>query len=312
MIISASRRTDIPAFYSKWFMNRITAGYCTVPNPFNRNQVSHVSLSPEDTEVIVFWTRNAGPLLPHLPDLDKRGYRYYFQYTLLDYPRELDPKTPSVKSNIKIFKELSDLIGPEKVIWRYDPIVFSDQTGVNFHLEKIYQIADELQGYTNRVVISIMDPYRKAKKRLRNLEEEGISIFKDFYHKNPIFERMIKEISEIAEIHEMEITSCAEEINLSGLGVRRGKCIDDDLIENLFNIHVTHKKDPYQREACGCVVSKDIGMYDTCLYGCQYCYATQSFQRAKTNYGQHDPTSPSLIGHYESEKSHKPTQPKLF
>jgi len=312
MIISASRRTDIPAFYSKWFMNRISAGYCTVPNPFNRNQVSHVSLLPEDVEVIVFWTRNAGPLLSHLVELDKRGYRYYFQYTLLDYPRELDPKTPSFKSNIKTVKTLSDLVGPEKVIWRYDPIVFSEQTGMNFHLDKFSLIAHKLKGYTNQVVISIMDPYRKAKKRLRNLEEEGITVIKDFNHENPKFQNMIKEIAEIAKSHQMEISSCAEEINLSGMGVRHGKCIDDDLIERIFDIQVTHKKDPYQREACGCVVSKDIGMYDTCLYGCQYCYATQSFEKAKLNYKQHDPTSPSLIGHYESEKSHKPTQPKLL
>ena len=312
MIISASRRTDIPAFYTRWFMNRIHAGYCTVPNPFNLNQVSRVSLLPEDTEVIVFWTRNAAPLLPHLTKLDQQGYRYYFQYTLLDYPRELDPKTRPAKSNINTLKRLSDQIGSEKVIWRYDPIVFSDATGVSFHLAKFSEIAKKLHGYTRRVVISIMDPYRKAGKRLRLLNENGFNIIFDFNTESQRFKKMISTMRDIAESYQMEITSCSEEINLADLGVKRGKCIDDDLIKQVFNIDVTHKKDPYQREACGCVVSKDIGVYDTCLYGCQYCYATQSFKRSKLNFKQHDPTSPSLIGHYESEKSTKSKQRKLF
>ena len=312
MIISASRRTDIPAFYTKWFFNRIEAGYCTVPNPFNHKQVSYVSLLPDDAEVFVFWTRNAAPLTPYLSELDKQGYHYYFQYTILDYPKILDPTTPPIESNLKTFKTLSDLIGPEKVIWRYDPIIFSDQTGMAFHLQKFSKIAKELRGFTRRVVISFMDPYQKNQSRLKTLEGDGIHIIKDINPEKLRFQNMILELCSIAKKNSMEITSCAEEIDMVNLGVIRGKCIDNELIEKLFGFKMPHKKDPYQRKACGCVVSKDIGMYDTCLYGCQYCYATQSFDRAKINFENHDPTSPSLIGHYGLDEQQIPKQPPLF
>ena len=312
MIISASRRTDIPAFYTKWFMNRIVAGYCTVPNPFNHKQVSHISLLPDDAEVIVFWTRNAAPLTPYLSELDKQGYHYYFQYTLLDYPRKLEPATPLVKTNIKTFKTLADLIGPEKVIWRYDPIIFSNQTGMNFHLRKFSQVAKELRGFTNRVVISFMDPYQKATSRIKKMEKAGFKIINDINPEKLRFQNMITELCSIAKNNRMEITSCAEEINMVDLGIIKGKCIDDDLIEKLFDIKVPKKKDPYQRKACSCVASKDIGMYDTCLYGCQYCYATQSFEGARINFEIHDPTSPSLIGHYDSGKNQGQNNPNYL
>ena len=145
MIISASRRTDIPAFYAPWFMNRMRAGYCTVPNPFNRSQVSRISLRPEDVDVIVFWTRNPRPLLPALDELDDRGYRYYFQYTLLDNPRTLDPKSPPVDAAIATFQTLAERIGPARVIWRYDPSVLSSATGADFHLERYARIAAALR-----------------------------------------------------------------------------------------------------------------------------------------------------------------------
>jgi hypothetical protein len=133
MIISASRRTDIPAFYSAWFMNRIDAGHCQVPNPFNPRQVMTVSLEPEDVDVLVFWTRNATPLLNHLDELDRKGYRYLFLYTVMNNPRPIDPRCPSLEQALAAFKALSDRIGPERVIWRYDPVVFSNASNAEFH-----------------------------------------------------------------------------------------------------------------------------------------------------------------------------------
>ncbi len=134
MIISASRRTDIPAFYAQWFINRIRAGHCTVPNPFNRKQVSRISLRPEDVDIIAFSTRNPQPLLPYLKELDQHGYRYYFQYTVMNNPRLIDTMAPSLSSSLDIFKKLSDLIGTERVIWRYDPIIISNIAGIKFHI----------------------------------------------------------------------------------------------------------------------------------------------------------------------------------
>jgi hypothetical protein len=303
MIISASRRTDIPAFYSEWFMNRIRAGYCTVPNPFNPTQVSHVSLKPEDVDVIVFWTRNPRPLFPFLTKLKEGGYRYYFLYTLMDNPRALDPKCPPLEVSLKTFQELADRIGPKKLIWRYDPVVFSTATPADFH-EKTYQrIAQALQGHTRRCVISILDVYRKAQKRFRKLAEEGLELLAC---EGEAFGDLMKTFVRAATENGMQVVSCAEEFDLQPFGIQPGKCVNDEYIYNVFGINVTNKKDPSQRKACSCVVSKDIGMYDTCLFGCQYCYATTSLERAKINHKNHDPASPSLVGWYDAEPEQKP------
>lgn len=162
MIISASRRTDIPAFYAAWFMNRVRAGYCTVPNPFNRNQISYISLCPQDVDVIVFWTRNPRPLFTALDELDSQGYRYYLQFTVMDNPRIIDPKSPPVAIAIKTFKALAERVGSDRVIWRYDPIVLSAVTDPAFHLSCYTTIAKQLRGYTTRSVISVMDVYKKG------------------------------------------------------------------------------------------------------------------------------------------------------
>lgn len=296
MIISASRRTDIPAFYAEWFMNRIEAGYCTVPNPFNRNHVSRVSLAPQDVDVIVFWTRNPRPLLAQLAELDSRGYRYYFLYTLLDYPRLIDPKSPPPAASLNTFRELVGHIGPERVVWRYDPIVFSDKTDPQFHQRTYRQIATELCGYTFRSVISIVTFYRKMEKRLRALGKEGIELTTV---EGEALHDLMRALARTAHENNMEILSCAQNLNLSPSGIRPGKCIDDALISDVFGITVPSKKDPSQRSACGCVTSRDIGVYDSCLFGCKYCYATTSFDRARASHEEHDPSSPSLIGWYE-------------
>ena len=135
MIIGASRRTDIPAFYAEWMLHRLRAGYCTVANPYNRNQVSRISLRPEDVDAIVFWTRNPRPLMRYIPELDSQGYRYYFQFTILGYPREIDHKSPPAAAAVQTFRELSERLGPTRVIWHYDPIVFTGLTPPAFHRE---------------------------------------------------------------------------------------------------------------------------------------------------------------------------------
>jgi hypothetical protein len=312
MIISASRRTDIPAFYAKWFIRRVHAGYCTVPNPFNANQVSRVSLKPRDVDVIVFWTRNPAPLMPYLDELDALGFQYYFQYTILKNPKELDQNGPAFEQSLSTFQRLSQKIGPGRVIWRYDPIVFTDKTGMSFHRETYQEIAQKLRGYTHRSVISIMDFYRKTQRRFQALEENGLSIYQVQGSSGNRFETLMSALARSAAENEMEIVSCAEEHDLSGFGIRAGKCIDDEYIGQTFGIEVGHKKDPSQRKACGCVISHDIGMYDTCLFGCQYCYATSSFDRAKINHSQHDPESPSLLGWHEVSRNDNTAQMDMF
>jgi hypothetical protein len=305
MIISASRRTDIPAFYAPWFVNRLRAGYCTVPNPFNHQQVRRISLLPEDVDVIVFWTRSARPLIPYLDELDECGYRYYFQYTLLAYPQPLDPGVPSLAVGLDTIRALAEKIGPRRVIWRYDPIAFTDLTPPDYHRQQYERLAKQLAGYTQRSVISLMTLYPKIRKRLHAIAPYGAALQppatygRDWFQAE-WFPGLMRDLVAIAQNHKIQVTSCAMEKDLTQYGVRPGKCIDDTYIASEFGLEVSHNKDPGQRPACGCVISRDIGMYDTCLFGCPYCYATRSFEHARINHAAHMVDSPSMIGRYEA------------
>ncbi|MCR4426536.1 MAG: DUF1848 domain-containing protein [Firmicutes bacterium] len=293
MIISASRRTDIPAFYSKWFMNRVRAGFCTVPNPFNPTQVSAVSLGPENVDVIVFWTKNARPMLEYCNELDRSGYRYYYQFTLNGYPGVLEPGMPPLDELIDTFRGLASIIGPNRVVWRYDPIVLSDLTPESYHAERFSEIAGKLAGSTTRVVISLLDMYRKVEQRLVRLEKAGA------VRVTPILappRRLLATLASVAAEHGMEIVSCAEPFDLTDCGIGPGKCVDDDYIKAAFGIDVTHTKDPAQRRECGCVRSKDIGAFNTCVHGCAYCYANADLAAVQRRFRLHDPESPSLAG----------------
>jgi hypothetical protein len=297
MIISASRRTDIPAFYAEWMVRRLKEGYCTVANPFNRNQVTRISLKPEDVDAIVFWTRNPRPLIPYLDELNSRGYRYYFQFTILAYPRELDPRCPAAATTVEMCRDLAERLGPKRVIWRYDPIVFTGMTPPAFHEENFQRLAESLSGHTRRVVVSIVDMYRKIEKRLKKLDGTPTGI-------RPCdateLEGLMRRLAALAGENGMDIVSCAEEIDLRPFGILPGKCVDDRVIAEAFGIDVPKTKDPAQRNACGCIASRDIGMYESCVFGCQYCYATKSFDEARVNFGSHDPKSPSVLGWHEA------------
>jgi hypothetical protein len=289
MIISASRRTDIPAFYTPWFMNRIREGYCSVPNPYNPSQIATVSLHPEDVDVIVFWTRNPSPLLPHLKDLDSDGHHYYFLCTIMDNPPILEPHSATLEKSTRAFRALADMIGPEKVIWRYDPIVFTRETTPDFHKKEYEKIARELRGHTTRCIISTLNLYKKTSLRLKAAAVEMNSCEGEEYNNLMAF------MAQSARHCGMAIFSCAQEGDLAAYGIRHGKCIDDRYIKETFGLEVTSRKDPSQRRGCGCIVSKDIGMYDSCLFGCVYCYATSSLEKARENQRRHDQEAPSLI-----------------
>jgi hypothetical protein len=292
MIISASRRTDVPAFYAEWFVQRVRAGYGEVPNPMNPRQVARVSLLPEEVDAIVFWTRNPMPLLSKLPELDALGLCYYFQFTLCGYGRPIEEQNPSPANAITAFKRLSSTVGPERVIWRYDPLVFSEATTADFHLKNFEFLSTALKGFTRRCVVSIWDNYRKLGSRLEALSAQGVHLWQPGQAK---LDRLLPRLVELCAANGMEIVSCAEEVDLERYGVKRGKCVDDELIQRLFGFEVCHKKDGAQRPACGCVESRDIGMYNSCLFGCSYCYATTSFSTAATNRRKHNPDSASLI-----------------
>ena len=293
MIISASRRTDIPAFYSEWFMRRIHQQYCLCVNPFNRHQVTQVSLQPEDVDALVFWTKNAEPLLLRLPELDARGYRYYFQYTLNGYGELFEPNLPELERCIETFLQLSERIGAERVIWRYDPVILSSRTDVSCHQQRFGYILERLQAATRRIVVSIVDDYRKASHNFKRLQVQGLTIQTDYSAEQ--LASLCTFMSELAGRHNIPVYSCAESFDLTPFGIFPGKCVDGELIARLFNVQVKAGKDRSQRRECGCLQSKDIGFYDTCLHGCAYCYAG-TMQSALRNRVKHEVDSPMLIG----------------
>ena len=288
MIISASRRTDIPAFYSEWFMNRIKEGYVIVRNPMN-NKLSRVLLTPELVDCIVFWTKNPIPMLPRLGEL--KDYCYYFQVTLTGYGRDIECHLPDKKKElIPAFQRLSDTIGPEKVIWRYDPILVNDTYHVDYHLRAFDQIAKALNGYTEKCVISCVDTYTKNLKAMQRLGVQELD--------KKQMRELAASLRDIAAANNMVIATCAERIDLGDLSIEHNACIDKTLIERITGgkIKDTKKnlKDAGQRPECGCMPSKEVGAHNTCGNGCVYCYANYSPESVKKSMARYDPHSPIL------------------
>jgi hypothetical protein len=294
-IISASRRTDIPAYYADWMMRRLHAGWCEVPNPYNAHQVARIDLAPAAVDAIVFWTRNPAPLLPHLAAIEAMGHRFLFHYTLMDNPRLLETHRPSLAAAIRTFHRLAAIVGPQRVIWRYDPIVFSSITPPGFHRDRFAAIAAALSGATQRVVISIMDDYRKIRPRMDALASQGAVVAVLAEEQQAAYGDLLAFMAATAASHGMAIQSCSEPFDLAPSGIPHGACIDPALIQSALGVAVTQCKDQTQRPACGCAVSRDIGMYDSCLTGCQYCYANRNFAASRSRHRAHDPASPRLI-----------------
>lgn len=286
MIISCSRRTDVPAFYSEWFFKRLQAGFVEVRNPRNPRQIRTVSLLPEDVDGFVFWSRNPAPMLDKLDLL--ADHPFYFQYTLTPYGRELEPNLPPRSERLDTFRRLSDYIGPHRVIWRYDPILFSQDIGLSYHEHSFTVLARQLAGFTGQCVISFIDLYRHIEKKLtplavRALEEHEMRL-------------LGKTLSHIAASFGMTLETCAEQIDLSACGIEHGRCIDDALMSAISGKPLRLPKDKHQRKACGCVASVDIGAYNTCAHGCLYCYANAAPQQIRTNRLSHHFQSPLLVG----------------
>lgn len=287
MIISASRRTDIPAFYSDWLFNRLRAGFAYVRNPMNIHQVSEIDLSPDVVDCIVFWTKNPKPMLERLNELS--DYHYYFQFTLNPYAADVEPDVPNKgKEIIKTFIELSDKIGADKMIWRYDPILFSDKYSIDYHAKYFEKLAKDLNGSFSKCVISFMDIYKKNVKRCA---EKGLNELS----RTQMYE-IAEKIADIAGKYNFAVASCAENIDLGKLGIEHNSCIDKELIEYLIGSKITVKKDKNQREECGCAESIDIGSYNTCVHGCSYCYANYNIDNVRLNHSLYDAYSPLLCG----------------
>jgi DNA repair photolyase len=284
MVISVSRRTDIPNYYSDWFIKRVQEGFVEVKNPMYPERKSSIDLSVEAVDCFVFWTKNPKNMLKHLDALSQ--YHYYFQFTLNGYGADIEPGIPDKEDVISTFKALSEKIGSEKVIWRYDPIFINDTYSIKYHTDKFTELATELKGFTNTVVISFIDLYGHAERNMLPFNLKDISV-KDMHY-------IASEFVKIASENGMKVVSCAEKIDLKEDGVEHGCCIDQYLIEKIIGYQLKGGKDRNQRPECGCFKSRDIGVYNTCLNGCKYCYANYSSGSVKQNINHYDINSKNL------------------
>ena len=287
MIISASRRTDIPTYYSEWFFNRLREGDVLVRNPMNARQISRISLSPEAVDGIVFWTKNPVPMLSRLGELEP--YPYYFQFTLTAYGRDVEPNLPG-KNGVLIpaFQELSRMAGRERVVWRYDPIFLSDRYTVEYHCRYFRVLAAKLGEYTEKCTVSFLDFYRSTARNMRSLHIREMTAAQQ--------REMMERFSEIAGEYGLYIDTCSEAISLEDLGISHANCVDRERLERIEGYRLKVGRDRNQRKECGCAASVDIGAYDTCGNGCLYCYATDSPPRAAERVRAHRPDSPILFG----------------
>ncbi len=287
MIISASRRTDIPAFFSDWFINRLNEQYAYVRNPMNIHQVSKISLSPDVVDCIVFWSKNPRPIIEKLNVLN--DYMYYFQFTLNAYEEDFEPNLPPLSTRIDTFQALSNLIGKNRVIWRYDPIIVNDNYTIDWHVKKFRCLAKQLCHYTEKVTISFIDLYTKISHAMKGKRIYELSC--------PQKDTISNHFAEIAHSHSLVIDTCAEDIDLSSYGIEHARCIDDRLISKLLHCSIDIGKDKNQRLECGCIESIDLGLYNTCQNGCVYCYANHNTDVRRRNFEAYNPSSPLLCSY---------------
>ena len=328
IIISASRSTDIPAFYAKWFFNRLAKGYCAWYNPFNQQKMY---ISFKNCKVVVFWTKNPEPILPFLHELDERGIHYYFQVTLNDYEKEgFEPNVPSIDDRIETFKRLSKMIGKERVIWRFDPLIITPNITPRDLLTRIWNVGNKLKGYTDKLIFSFVDvkAYRKVQNNL--VKETMLFTKEDVENAEANYAQRMEIVQGLQKIRdawhnngwEVEIATCAEDLDLKAYGIEHNRCIDGELLKRIFAndeelVYYLHTlkwperdlfgelppipektrkvKDAGQRKTCGCMVSKDIGMYNTCRHLCVYCYANTSKECVLNNKAKHSDESESII-----------------
>ncbi len=299
MIISASYKTDIPAFYGHWFENRLEAGYCKVANPYNRRQVRRVSLLPEDVDGFVFWTRNLGPFLGRLERVREFGRPFTVQQTITGYPRELEPSVVDADRSVRHLRTVADIYGPRAAVWRYDPILFSSLTPAEYHLDNFERLAGALEGATDEVVISFAQIYRKTARNL----DLAASRFGFTWEDPPDQAKLglASRLAEMAGARGMKLSVCSQRKYIVP-GASAARCIDARRLAAAGGRPIRARRKG-NRPDCGCSESVDIGEYDTCPHGCAYCYAVLHRDLAGRRYERHDPKGELLSSPGENAAS---------
>lgn len=289
MIINTGQRTDIPAFYSEWFCNRLRDGYVLVRNPYNPSSVTRYSLSPDVVDLIGFCTKNPAPMLPHMDLL--RSYAQYWFVTITPYGREIEPRVPSKQAVLESFKSLAEIVGPNRIGWRYDPIIITDNYPVARHIKAFEYMARELAGYTHTAVISFIDLYEKTKRNYAGIQ--AVSAADRF--------TIGKAFIEIGKSYGIKIKPCGEGNELSAYGADCSGCMTIETYEKAIGSGLRVPRFTPSRENCACYLSCDIGAYNTCGHFCRYCYANYDRETVIANMKVHDPASPLLIGHLQPD-----------
>ncbi len=291
MILQTGMRTDIPAFYSEWFINRIKAGFVMVRNPYNPKQVTRYKITPDVVDLIGFCTKNPAPMLSHMECLKPFG-QYWF-VTITPYGKDIEPNVPDKGKVIESFKRLSDSVGVDSMGWRYDPIFLNEKYTVDWHIGEFEKMSKALSGYTNTCVISFIDLYKKVQRNFP--EARAVS------RENRIL--IGKSFIDIAKRYNMTIRPCAEGTELERYGADCSGCMTTKTYETALhtNLDITKRITNQRNGECACLLGTDIGAYDTCGHLCRYCYANSDVNLVKDNMRRHDPNTPFLIGNIMSD-----------
>lgn len=296
MIISASYKTDIPAFYGSWFMQRLRAGYCKMVNPYGQ-QVYTISLVPEEVEGFVFWTKNITPFLSSLTTIRCLGFPFLVQYTITGYPRELELRVVDTARALASLRHVAEAYGPAVAIWRYDPILLTSLTPPDWHRRNFATLARSLEGATDEVVVSFAQVYKKTRRNVEQAARASGFTWNEHEATPPeVIRVMIADLAAIAAAHGMRLSICSQKaLQVPGV-TQEARCVDAVRLERVSGRSLAHKiKLHGNREECGCYASRDIGEYDTCPHGCVYCYAVQNRELALDRYKVHDPASEFLF-----------------
>lgn len=286
MIINTGNRTDIPAFYSRWFYNRIEEGSVLVRNPYNPQQVTRYLLDPALVDCIAFCTKNPQPMISRLDRLDP--FRQHWAVTITPYEKDIEPFVPEPGRVMDAFCCLSERLGAKCVSWRYDPIFLTEKYDMDFHLRQFEHMAAQLAGYTDHCVISFLDLYDKTRRNF----PEGRAVSRE--------DRLAlgKAFVQIAAHYDMVIRPCGEGEELAVLGADCGGCQSAEVMERAVGMPLRFPKSAQTRAECSCILGSDIGAYNTCGHGCLYCYANYDRETVESNMKQHDPLSPFLVGDF--------------
>ena len=284
MIVSASRRTDIPRWYAPWLMNRLRAGEVMVREPYRPHRLRRYALTPEGVDAVVFWTKDPRPLLPHLDELEGMGFRALFQFTLTPYGADIEPGLGDKGEILAAFQALGRRLGRERVLWRYDPVLLTGAIGADWHRERFRVLCERLSPYTDQVTLSFLDSYPgRPMDGLRAPDHREAAELAAYF-------------GETARAFGLSPVMCCEAGDYARYGIGRAACIDRARLERVCGCPLELKPDRGQRPGCGCCESVDIGAYDTCPTGCRYCYANRSPGRTAARRSGHSPNSPLLVG----------------